>query len=87
MKKLSAILALAFLVACNEEAKTVEQPRVTQEAPKEEPKQKIELDDKKTPETRRVCIMVYDAKLKAEVEKCRVMKIHKKFEGTKVPQR
>lgn len=35
--------------------------------------------------TKRVCIKVYDAKLKKEVEKCREIKIHKKYEGKKVP--
>lgn len=41
--------------------------------------------DKKAPETKRVCIKVLDNKTNKEVEKCRVMKVHEKHEGTKVP--
>lgn len=37
------------------------------------------------PETKRVCITVTDSKTGKPVEKCREMKIHKKYEGTKVP--
>jgi hypothetical protein len=37
------------------------------------------------PETKRVCITVTDSKTGKPVEKCRKMKIHKKYEGTKVP--
>jgi hypothetical protein len=36
------------------------------------------------PETKRVCIKTIDAKTKKEVEKCKVTKIHKKYDGTKV---
>ena len=35
-------------------------------------------------EKKKVCINVYDAKMNKEVEKCRTMKIHEKYEGTKV---
>ena len=38
------------------------------------------------PTTERVCIMVYDAKLKKETEKCRTIKIHEKHDGTAVPK-
>ena len=41
----------------------------------------------KETETRRVCIMVYDAKEKREVEKCRVIKIYQPHEGTPIPKR
>ena len=37
------------------------------------------------PETKRVCITVTDSKTGKPVEKCREMKIHKKYEGTAVP--
>jgi hypothetical protein len=39
------------------------------------------------PETKKVCIKTTDAKTKKEVEKCRVVKIHEKHEGTKVPEK
>ena len=35
-------------------------------------------------EKKKVCISVYDAKINKEVEKFRTMKIHEKYEGTKV---
>jgi hypothetical protein len=41
--------------------------------------------EKKEPATKEVCINVWDAKLNKEVKKCRTMKIHEKYEGTKVP--
>ncbi len=43
-------------------------------------------EDKK-PEEKRVCIKTTDAKTGKEVEKCRVVKIHEKHEGTKVPEK
>lgn len=79
MKKLPLIVALFLLFGCNEESVPVEKPQETKQV-------KIELEEKKEqPQVERVCIMVYDGKLKKEVEKCRTMKIHEKFEGTKVP--
>jgi hypothetical protein len=39
------------------------------------------------PETKRVCVTTTDAKTKKEVEKCRTVKVHKKHEGTKVPEK
>lgn len=40
----------------------------------------------KEPETKRVCIMAYDAQQKKEVEKCRLTKIFEKKEGTPIPK-
>jgi glutathione peroxidase-family protein len=48
-------------------------------APKQEPA--------KDSEVKKACIMIYDAKLKKDVEKCRKIKTHKKFEGTAVPEK
>lgn len=39
------------------------------------------------PENKRVCVTTTDAKTKKEVEKCRTVKVHKKHEGTKVPEK
>ena len=39
------------------------------------------------PETKRVCVTTTDAKTKKEVEKCRTVKVHKKHEGNKVPEK
>jgi hypothetical protein len=77
MKKLLTVLALsAFTVSCSaESAKPVAVP-VNTESKKGETN---------SPETKRVCIMVWDAKLNKEVEKCRIIKIREKHEGTAVP--
>jgi hypothetical protein len=39
------------------------------------------------PETKKVCVKTTDAKTKKEVEKCKVVKVHKKHEGTAVPEK
>lgn len=43
-------------------------------------------DDAK-PETKRVCVMQKDAKTGKEKEVCKTIKVHKKHEGTKVPEK
>ncbi len=45
-----------------------------------------EAVDKK-PETKKVCVMQKDAKTGKEKEVCKNVKIHKKHEGTKVPDK
>lgn len=79
MKKYQLILCVATILisACKDNTlptnagSVVETPPT---APKEEPSEK------------RVCIKTYDAKEKKNVEKCRVVKIHKKYEGTVIPK-
>lgn len=39
------------------------------------------------PETKKVCVMQKDAKTGKEKEVCKQVKIHKKLEGTKVPEK
>lgn len=39
------------------------------------------------PATKKVCIKTTDSKTKKEVEKCKTVKVHKKHEGTKVPEK
>ena len=39
------------------------------------------------PETKKVCVTTTDAKTKKEVEKCKTVKVHKKHEGTAVPDK
>lgn len=39
------------------------------------------------PETKKVCVMQKDAKTGKEKEVCKEVKIHKKLEGTKVPEK
>lgn len=41
----------------------------------------------KQPETKKVCVMQKDAKTGKEKEVCKQVKIHKKLEGTKVPDK
>ena len=38
------------------------------------------------PETKKACVKTVDAKTKKEVEKCKTVKVHKKLEGTPVPE-
>jgi hypothetical protein len=38
------------------------------------------------PETKKACVKTIDAKTKKEVEKCKTVKVHKKLEGTPVPE-
>lgn len=38
-------------------------------------------------ETKRVCVKQLDQKTKKEVEVCKVIKVHKKLEGTPVPKK
>jgi hypothetical protein len=45
------------------------------------------MAEEKKPETKKVCIKTTDAKTQKEVEKCRVVKIHEKHEGTPVPEK
>ena len=52
-------------------------------------------DDKKEPETKKVCVdvqgkdgkPVVDPKTKKPKQECKEVKVHKKFEGTKVPEK
>lgn len=44
-------------------------------------------EEKKEPQTKRVCIMQKDSKTGKEKEVCREMKIHQKLDGQKVPQK
>jgi hypothetical protein len=41
---------------------------------------------KKEPEKKKVCVMQKDTKSGKEKEVCREMKVHKKLDGTKVPE-
>lgn len=41
---------------------------------------------KTDPEQKKVCVKILDNKTNKEVEKCKVMKMHKKHEGTAVPE-
>ncbi len=77
MKNLLLALAISFsTTACSQELIAKPTAPVKVEEKKEEVKK---------PETKRVCVMVWDAKQSKEIEKCRTMKIHEKHDGTKVP--
>lgn len=47
----------------------------------------VQAADDAKPETKRVCVMQKDAKTGKDKEVCRTIKIHKKHEGTKVPDK
>lgn len=38
------------------------------------------------PQSKKICVDVLDNKTNKKVNKCRTMKVHKKHEGTKVPE-
>jgi hypothetical protein len=38
-------------------------------------------------ETKKVCVKEYDNKTKKEKEVCKTIKVHKKLEGTKIPEK
>lgn len=71
MKKLLALFALSLSVmACSAEA-----PTPVAKEPK--PIAEVKAD---APKKEKVCITIYDAKLKKDVEKCRVISKHTKLE-------
>lgn len=69
---MSILLHSTVVMACTEKVDT---------KPATEPPAQVQQQ----PEERRVCIMVYDARQRKDVEKCKTLKIHKKYEGTKIP--
>lgn len=76
MKKI-IVFALAALL-CSSAAASA--PAAPASAPVEEKKEEA-------PKTKRVCIKRTDPNTKAEKEVCRTVKVHKKLEGTKVPEK
>ena len=58
---------------------------------KEEPKKAVVVETAasvdEAPKTKRVCVEQKDAKTGKVKEVCKTIKIHKKFEGTKVPEK
>lgn len=44
-------------------------------------------EKKKQPETKKACVMQKDAKTGKEKEVCKNVKVHKKLDGTKVPEK
>lgn len=38
-------------------------------------------------ETKKVCVKEYNGKTKKEKEVCKTIKVHKKLEGTKIPEK
>ena len=84
MKKILAIIALTLTVtACSGETT----PKVTDVVVPPQPAVKVpdEIEDSK-PTTKKSCIKIWDAKLNKEIEKCKVITIHKKYNGTPVPK-
>ena len=77
MKSVLVILLSCFTLSCNAEPK--EETTIQLE--------KIEVVHVVQAPTKKVCIMVYDYTLKKNVEKCRTVKIHKKYEGIPVPKK
>lgn len=53
---------------------------------KEEPKKAAEVTTE-APKTKKVCVEQKDAKTGKVKEVCKTIKIHKKFEGTEVPEK
>jgi Na+-transporting methylmalonyl-CoA/oxaloacetate decarboxylase gamma subunit len=44
-------------------------------------------EDQEAPKTKKVCVEQKDAKTGKVKEVCKTIKVHKKFEGTKVPEK
>lgn len=44
-------------------------------------------EKKKEPETKKVCIVQKDSKSGKDKEVCKVMRVHKKLDGTKIPEK
>lgn len=53
---------------------------------KEESKKAVEVTTE-TPKTKKVCVEQKDAKTGKVKEVCKTIKVHKKFEGTEVPEK
>ena len=85
-------LIIAFLIAFTTSVSACKQPEIksVEVVPTptivEETKKPQEPSKTKEPEVKRVCIWVYDAQQKKDVEKCRVTKIFEKREGTPIPK-
>ena len=47
----------------------------------------VYAEETKQPEIKKVCVMQKDAKTGKEKEVCKQVKIHKKLDGTKVPDK
>jgi len=47
----------------------------------------VNAADTSAPETKKVCVMQKDAKTGKDKEVCKTIKVHKKHEGTKVPDK
>lgn len=47
----------------------------------------VNAADADKPETKKVCVMQKDAKTGKDKEVCKTIKVHKKHEGTKVPDK
>ena len=53
----------------------------------QEPAKVVEPQVQPTVEKKKKCIMVFDAKQNKEIEKCKVLSIHQKHDGTVVPKK
>lgn len=84
---LAVFISLFSLTACaKEEPKApvkVEAVKKVESTKAEEPK----AEEKAAPKTKKVCVEQKDPKTGKVKEVCKTIKIHKKFEGTKVPEK
>jgi len=86
----ASIMAISTAACAKEEPKKATPAAVVVEAPKSPAPVDVKTDA--APETKRVCVdiqgkdgkPVIDPKTKKPRQDCRTIKIHKKFEGTKV---
>lgn len=82
MKNILVILALTISsVACSADNTPIKQPPTATTVTKDA----VDTPTTTGPTQKRVCIMVWDAKLNKEVEKCRTITLHQKYQGTQVP--
>jgi len=91
MRSLLVILLSCLTISCSAETPPKPEPKLesTIQLEKIEVVHVVQPPVKPSvqPTTKKVCIMVYDSTLKKNVQKCRTIKIYKKYKGTPVPEK
>ena len=83
MKMILIAILASFTIACEAQTSQAKTGEVILDTVNVSAK----VEESAKSEMKKMCITVYDAKKKKDVEKCRTIKTHKKFEGTAVPEK
>lgn len=81
IKILISLILIVNTVACQAESSPVSATKQPQQTTESIVQEKVSHKEKS------VCINVWDSSQKKEIKKCRILKIHEKKDGTKVPQK